>query len=224
MGPYSLRMMLTIDLSGGLIRACVLSALLLSLLAAPALAAAPDNPCPISPGERDGVRVTATMAQTITLPYTFEVIDFSGADVPDLPAIDFRGVETINLIGSIAVTIMSILDQYAFLGIFVLILAGLGVIWWLYSIVTGKPTNTVTLNASEGISAAAGLYSNVQNYQLQQEINMIESRDFSDNESLGRLAGPTVALNKSLIAGNRRKAAKWRKVGSLTKKATKIKW
>lgn len=223
MGPYSFRMMLTIDLPGGLFRACALSALLLALLAAPALAAAPVNPYPLSPGERAGMRVTATMAQTITLPYTFEVIDFSGADVPDLPAIDFSSVATINLIGSIAVTIMSLLDQYAFLGIFVLILAGLGVIWWLYSIVTGK-SNTVTLNASGGISAAAGLYSDVQNYQLQQEVDMIESRDFSDNESLGRLAGPTVALNKSLMAGNRQKATSWRKIGKLTKSASRLRW
>lgn len=169
-------------------------------------------------------RITATAAQTITLPYHFEVIDFSGATGPSLPTIDLSSVDFINTVGSIAVTIFSLLDQYAILGIFVLILAALGVVWWLFSVVSGRANNT-TLNVSGGISAMSDAYYDAQNYSLEQENAAIEGSGALDQDSnragLGRA---TLALNKSLIKSNNAGSAKYKQAGRVFKKASKLKW
>ena len=168
----------------------------------------------------------ATIAQTITIPYHFEIIDFSGATGPALPAIDLLGsIDFINLVGSIAVTMFSLLDQYSFLGHFVVILAALGTIFWLYTFVSGK-SSSVTLNASEGISTVSGAYADVENYGLQNEINAIEGSDMLNKESnragLGRA---TIALNKSLMKQNRSNAKLISGAGELRfKRVPKIKW
>jgi hypothetical protein len=165
-----------------------------------------------------------TAAQTITIPYTCEVIDFSGSGAPALPAIDLASVGFINQVGSIAITMFSLLDQYAILGIFVLILAALGVVWWLFSVVSGR-SNNVTLNASGGISAISGAYYDAQNYQLEQENAAIESGGYleRDNERYG-LASGTVSLNKALMQSNRQDAARYKRAGQLFKKASRLKW
>lgn len=198
------------------IRLLVIEIVVMLLSPLPALASAPGDVY------QDNTRLQATAAQTITIPFSFEIIDYSGYGGPSLPSIDFSTIAFINQAGSIAVTIFSLLDQYYVLGIFVVILAGLGVIFWLWTTVSGQPSKVERLNLSEGISAGAGLYYDTQNYSLQSEINAIEGQTFDDGRVI--LAGPTVSLNKSLMGSNRKSAAKWRRGAGLLKRATRLRW
>lgn len=105
-------------------------------LAAPALAAEP-------------MELSYTTAQTITLPYNFEPRPI--IEPPNELPINFIDVEFINNVGSYALTVFTILDQYQVLAIFVVIMLALSALWWLYTFVTGKPVRADTLELSSGL-------------------------------------------------------------------------
>jgi hypothetical protein len=162
--------------------------------------------------------------QTITIPYHFEVIDFSSSTAPDLPTIDLGSIDFVNLAGSIAVTLYKMLEDYAFIGYFVLILVALAVIFWIWTFVTDRP-GLASINLSGAIDAGADVYSGSQNYRLEQENDAIEGSGALDRDSnragLGRA---TISLNKSLMKQNNDDANLIRSAGRLRKRSSKLKW
>jgi hypothetical protein len=86
--------------------------------------------------------LSGQIVATMQIPYDFEPLDYQGGTDP----VDLAGligdVSFINLVGSVAVTMWSILDGFAgggVLGYFVVILLAVVVIRWLASFVYGKP-------------------------------------------------------------------------------------
>jgi len=96
--------------------------------------------------------IAATNA--ITTPYEFEPFPISTPSTPPLLP-DFAGIDFVNLVGSSALTLFSILELLEFIGILVLIIIALRVLWWIYGLVTGQPAGSETLNVSGGIETAA---------------------------------------------------------------------
>jgi hypothetical protein len=90
-------------------------------------------------------------APTPDLPYHFEPLEI-GPPEHEIP-INFTTPEFINDVGSYALTLFTLLDQYNVLGIFVVIMVGLSALWWLYSFVTDRPI-IPTLNISGGLDVA----------------------------------------------------------------------
>lgn len=110
--------------------------LLFFSLATPALAAEP-------------MELSYTTAQTVTLPYNFTPRPI--IEPPNELPINFVNVDFINNVGSYALTVFTILDQYQVLAIFVVIMLALSALWWLYTFVTGKPARADTLELSSGL-------------------------------------------------------------------------
>jgi hypothetical protein len=106
--------------------------------------------------------VSYSQAQTITIPFEFEPMN---TDVPVTPLLlpDFGGVDFINLTGSSTLTVFSILDSLAFLGIAVVIFLAAKMLMWLYTFTTGLPSHTEKLDVSGGFSAAEDVTGN-ENY------------------------------------------------------------
>lgn len=92
---------------------------------------------------------------TPELPYHFEPLPIPEA--PHQIPINFTTPDFINQVGSYALTLLVLLDQYQVLGIFVVIMLGLSALWWLYSFVTDRPI-LPTLNVSGGLDTATDLY------------------------------------------------------------------
>jgi hypothetical protein len=122
-----------------------------------------------SPGDEGGwVGIT----EVITVPYTFEAIDLNNS-APQLPLPDLLNVTFINQIGSIALTLMALFDQYQVLGIFVILLVAMLVTFWLWTFVTGTPSQ-VTLKATDAIDVA-GEVLDVQNDYLEEDMSYYQA-------------------------------------------------
>jgi hypothetical protein len=134
--------------------------------------------------------VLVASTKAITIPYDFEVIDFSGAGTEQLN-IDLVSTPFINQVGSIAVTLWSILESYNILFLFVLFIVALGVLWWLFSVVMDRPI-TPTLNVSGVLDAGVGVYeayNDTQQFYLEREAEGLKvgQLSFRENMSAGLL-------------------------------------
>lgn len=99
--------------------------------------------------------LTATYAQTITVPYTFEELDYNkDAEPPITLPVVLSSPEFINEFGSIAVTVWALLDEFGALGYIVIILLAVMVIRGIARFVTNKPAATEAVDISAGLSAA----------------------------------------------------------------------
>jgi len=83
--------------------------------------------------------LTYTMAQTS--PYTFEIIDYSSADTEDL-SVDLFQVSFVNMVGSIAVTLMALVSEHALLSSVVLIVLAILAMIWVFSVVINQRIDT----------------------------------------------------------------------------------
>jgi len=81
-----------------------------------------------------------TYSQPITLPYTFEAFELTDAGAEQL-SVELWSVDMINQIGSIALTLYSILSQFKIVGIFMVVLLALLIMFWLWRLVTDQPTS-----------------------------------------------------------------------------------
>lgn len=103
--------------------------------------------------------ISYSPAQTITLPFEFEPVAIGTPTTPQLLP-DFGSVDFINLTGSSALTLFSMLDALAFLGILIVIYLAVKVLVWLYRFVTDLPANTeLDVNSIAGTLKHAGEWS-----------------------------------------------------------------
>lgn len=177
---------------------CLFLALALAL-ASPALAAEP-------------VEIASTLAQTTTLPYEFAPLEFEDSDAPPLPEIDLVSVPFINQVGSIALTLFAILDQFQVLGIYLVILLAVIVVFWLWTYVTRTPSQ-VELKVSEGLGIAAGLVLGIaaglvdaQTADIQEGVEFYQQNYTRMSEGATnqyRLDQQRIASNRQLSAGIR---------------------
>ena len=119
-----------------------LSVLLWLVLPAVALAADP------------AAELAATRQQTdtLTLPYTFEIIEYDRAG-PELPQINFIDTALISQIGSIALTFFEIINL-EIIGIFLVLTLSVLAMFWLYRFVTDQPTAGVAIKTPDiGVGA-----------------------------------------------------------------------
>ena len=129
-------------------------------------------------------RLASTMAQTITIPYSFAPIDFTtGFSGPDIPTIDLGSVGFINLVGSIALTVLGIIDDLGIVGYFVLVLIGVMIIIWLWSFVTRTPT-TPPINMSGAVDTGTQVYSGYYNAQAEKSNALMSRWDETANQQL----------------------------------------
>ncbi len=110
--------------------------------------------------------VTYVQAQTISLPYNFVPYEFTSASGPELE-VSFLDVGFINHIGSTALTLYGLLAEYHIFSIFMVILLAVGVLFWIWRIVTELPSN-VAINASGAIDAGAVAYGNLRGREINQ--------------------------------------------------------
>lgn len=172
-------------------KALVLALALALALASPALAAEP-------------VEIASTLAQTTTLPYEFAPLEFEDSDAPPLPEIDLVSVPFINQVGSIALTLFAILDQFQVLGIYLVILLAVIVVFWLWTYVTRTPSQ-VELKVSEGLGIAAGLV-DAQTADIQEGVEFYQQNYTRMSEGATnqyRLDQQRIASNRQLSAGIR---------------------
>ncbi len=173
------------------IKLYIFLALALALLPSPALASEP-------------VEIASTLAQTTTLPYEFEPLDFETSDAPPLPEIDLVSVPFINQVGSIALTLFAILDQFQVLGIYLVILLAVIVVFWLWTYVTRTPSQ-VELKVSEGLGIAASVV-DVQSADIQDGMDFYQQNYTRMSEGATnqyRLDQQRIASNRQLSAGLR---------------------
>lgn len=100
--------------------------------------------------------ISYSPAQTITIPFEFEPVAIGTPTTPQLLP-DFGSVDFINLTGSSALTLFSMLDALAFLGILIVIYLAVKVLVWLYRLVTELPAGNETLDVSGGLKTAGEL-------------------------------------------------------------------
>ncbi|NJN97871.1 MAG: hypothetical protein HC875_29235 [Anaerolineales bacterium] len=70
--------------------------------------------------------------------YDFEPLDLESPDAEPLPEIDLVSVPFINWVGSIAMTVFQLFDQYGVLPIFLVLLLSMFVLFWLFGMVMGR--------------------------------------------------------------------------------------
>lgn len=160
-------------------------------LASPALASEP-------------VEIASTLAQTTTLPYEFAPLDLDDPDAPPLPEIDMVSVPFINQVGSIALTLFAILDQFQVLGIYLVILLAVIVVFWLWTYVTKTPSQ-VELKVSEGLNIASQVV-DVQSADIQDGMDYYQQNYTRMSEGAThqyRLDQQRIASNRQLSAGLR---------------------
>lgn len=183
----------------------IITAILLFLVIVTPAAGAGDDTKPKPP---DIILLTSTPAQTITLPYEFEPIDLiTSTETLDVNLTD---VTFINQIGSIGLTLFSILDNFAILGIFVVLLAAVGVMFWIWSLVTGTP-HTTTLRVFDAAEVAANIYDT--------QLELEEGR----NERAARLDHDPAYWTgrRALTSGQRRKVEEFKKVAGTVKRGAR---
>jgi hypothetical protein len=100
------------------------------------------------------------------LPYHFEPIEIPPPE-HEVP-INITGPDFINLIGSYALTLFTLLDQYQVLGIFVVIMLGLSALWWLWSFVTDRPVPADTMDVTGGLDIAEDMADDYYDEQYRQ--------------------------------------------------------
>jgi len=108
-----------------------------------------------------GLAAAQGPAPTPDIPYNFEPVDYestspTGLNIGDLIA----DVSFINALGSYAVTVWAMLDDWAgggVLGYFVVFLLGLSVIVFIARFVYGKPIRTPAANVSQAAEVAGEL-------------------------------------------------------------------
>ncbi len=99
--------------------------------------------------------LATTYAQTITVPYTFEELDYNKDAAPPITLpVALSSPEFINEFGSIAVTVWALLDEFGALGYIVIILLAVMVIRGIARFVTNKPAAAESIDVSGGLSAA----------------------------------------------------------------------
>lgn len=174
-----------------------MKALVLALVLALALALA-------SPAmAADPVEIASTLAQTTTLPYEFAPLELE-SDAPPLPEIDLVSVPFINQVGSIALTLFAILDQFQVLGIYLVILLAVIVVFWLWTYVTRTPSQ-VELKVSEGFGIAASVV-DAQTADIQEGVEFYQQNYTRMSEGATnqyRLGQQRIASNRQLSAGIR---------------------
>lgn len=74
----------------------------------------------------------------------------------------------INQIGSIALTLYSILSQLTIVGAFVVVLLALLIVFWLWRFVTSEPT-TKSIDLFQGVDAGIDVYETVTGDQRQSQ-------------------------------------------------------
>jgi hypothetical protein len=156
----------------------------------------------------DDSRLTATSAQTITLPYEFEAYEIVTAT--ETLDVDLADTNFINQVGSTGLTFFSILDNFAILGIFVVLMLAIGVVFWLWSLVTETP-HTTTLRVFDAAEVAANIYDT----QLELEEGQIERS--------ARLYRDPVYWTgqRALVQGRRRSVAQFKSVSRKVKSGFK---
>ena len=104
---------------------------------------------------------TRQQTDTLTLPYTFEIIDYERTG-PALPEINFIDTALISQIGSIALTFFEIINL-EIIGIFLVLTLAVLAMFWLYRFVTDQPTAGIAikqpdigLGADEAVNIAYG--------------------------------------------------------------------
>lgn len=154
------------------------------------------------------VSLTSTHAQTITLPYEFEPYDIvtSTATLD----VDLADVAFINQVGSIGLTFFSILDNFAILGIFVVLMLAIGTIFWVWSIVTETP-HTTTLRVFDAVDVAANIYDT----QLELEEGLVDRAALRERDP-GYWTG-----QRALIQGRRQGVETFRSVSRKVKSGFK---
>jgi hypothetical protein len=148
-----------------------------------------------------------SFTQPITLPYEFEPIDFSNADAEDLN-VDLVNPAFINWVGSIALTLFSILDSFAILGIFVVLMLAIWCVFLLWRFVTETPSST-TLKVFD----AAEVASNIYDTQLE--------REEAEAERMARLSGErSLGDRHRAIVSQRRDVARFRRFNRAIKRSS----
>jgi hypothetical protein len=156
----------------------------------------------------DDSRLAATSAQTITLPYEFEPYEIiTETETLD---VDLADVSFINQVGSIGLTFFSILDNFAILGIFVVLMLAIGVVFWVWSLVTETP-HTTTLRVFDAAEVAANIYDT----QLELEEGQIE-------RSARLYRDPAYWTGqRALVQGRRRRVAQFKSASRKAKTSFK---
>jgi len=128
----------------------------------PSLAAATGGETPTE------TQITYTTAQTVSLPFVFEPIDYSNPSGPEL-GITIFDINMINLIGSIALTFYEILGGAGIFGIGMVLILAVSVVFWLWSVVSETP-RTVSLNVSGAVDVSSDVYMGQLNSQESAEL------------------------------------------------------
>lgn len=140
-----------------------------------------------------------TPAQSISIPYTFQAYDFSGSTAPQLD-ISLMDVGFINQIGSIALTLYGILNEYRIISIVIVILLALAVVALIYRFVTETPTVT-GIRTSEALGAVGTIH----NTPLEMEAAQYESWADDPYEPNAALYRQFASSRRSQISGFNRK-------------------
>jgi hypothetical protein len=170
-------------------------------------------------GNRDaagqGWQLHQTKAQTTTLPYEFEPYDLDNPDVPDLPLPDLLNVPFINQVGSLALTLFALFDQYQVLGILVVLMAAMLITFWLWSFVTDTPSQ-VTLKLGQGVDVA-GRVIDAQTESLQEGVDFYEQNSLRMSDG----AHSRYRLDRGRIASNRRLSSGLKQGSRLLRRANR---
>ncbi len=156
-------------------------------------------------------QITYTRAQP--LPYEFEPLDINNPDVTPLPEVDLVSVSFINTLGSVALTLFAIFDQYSILAIFLVLMLAVTILFYLWRYVTNRPS-TVELKVSEGLGVA-GRVVDAHTASLQEGTAYYEENQLM----LGPGADRQYQLDQGRIASNRQISAGLRQGSKLFRRA-----
>lgn len=159
------------------------------------------------------IEIAYTLAQTTTIPYEFEPLDFDDPDAPPLPEIDLVSVPFINQVGSIALTLFAILDQFQVLGIYLVIMLAVIVVFWLWTYVTRTPSQ-VELKVSEGLGIASRVV-DVQTADIQEGVDYYQQ----NYTRMGEGATNQYRLDQARISSNRQLSAGLRQGSKIFRRA-----
>lgn len=156
-------------------------------------------------------QITYTRAQT--LPYEFEPLDINNPDVTPLPEVDLVSVTFINTLGSVALTLFAIFDQFQVLAIFLVLMLAVTILFYLWRYVTNRPS-TVELKVSEGLGVA-GRVIDAHTASLQEGVTYYEENQLM----LGPGADRQYQLDQGRIASNRQLSAGLRQGSKIFRRA-----
>lgn len=156
-------------------------------------------------------QITYTRAQT--LPYEFEPLDINNPDVTPLPEVDLVSVSFINTLGSVALTLFAIFDQFQVLAIFLVLMLAVTILFYLWRYVTNRPS-TVELKVSEGLGVA-GRVVDAHTASLQEGVNYYQENQLA----LGPGADRQYQLDQGRIESNRQLSAGLRQGSRIFRRA-----